>query len=86
MDELRGQVKAASVAVPTEAHGEVGGRLLEMGIDVLVEKPMAANLQQADALLEAAKKNGRILQVGHVETIQSRGDCRGAHREPAVIF
>jgi len=67
LDELRGRVKAASVAVPTEAHGEVGGRLLEMGIDVLVEKPMAANLQQADALVEAAKKNGRILQVGHVE-------------------
>jgi predicted dehydrogenase len=67
LDELRGLVKAASVAVPTEAHGEVGGRLLGMGIDVLVEKPMAANLEQADALLGAAKKNGRILQVGHVE-------------------
>jgi predicted dehydrogenase len=67
LNELRGRVKAASVAVPTEAHGEVGCRLLGMGIDVLVEKPMAANLQQADALQEAAKKNGRILQVGHVE-------------------
>ena len=67
LNELRGCVKAACVAVPTEAHGEVGCRLLEMGIDVLVEKPMAANLSQADTLLEAAKRNGRILQVGHVE-------------------
>jgi len=38
-----------------------------MGLDVLVEKPMAVNLSEADALLHAAKKNGRILQVGHVE-------------------
>src|SRR5260370_12138258 len=38
-----------------------------MGLDVLVEKPMAVNLAEADALLHAAKKNGRILQVGHVE-------------------
>jgi predicted dehydrogenase len=67
LEELRGRVKAASVAVPTEAHSEVGCRLLEMGIDVLVEKPMAADLAQADALLQAAKRNQRILQVGHVE-------------------
>src|ERR1700675_4411367 len=67
LEELRGCVKAASVAVPTEAHSEVGCRLMQMGIDVLVEKPMAANLPQADALIEAAKKNKQILQVGHVE-------------------
>jgi predicted dehydrogenase len=67
LNELRGRVTAASVAVPTEVHSEVGCHLLEMGIDVLVEKPMAANLAQADALLAAATKNQRILQVGHVE-------------------
>src|SRR5216683_2206019 len=65
--ELRGCVDAASVAVPTVAHAEVGCRLLEMGLDVLVEKPMAVNLAEADALLHAANKNRRILQVGHVE-------------------
>jgi predicted dehydrogenase len=67
LSDLRGSVKAASVAVPTEAHSEVGCKLLEMGIDVLVEKPMAANRSQADGLIEAARKNQRILQVGHVE-------------------
>jgi predicted dehydrogenase len=67
LEELRGRADAASVAVPTVAHTEVGCRLLEMGLDVLVEKPMAVNLSGADALLHAAKKNGRILQVGHVE-------------------
>ena len=67
LDELRARADAVSVAVPTIAHAEVGCRLLEMGLDVLVEKPMAVNLAEADALLHAAKKNGGILQVGHVE-------------------
>jgi predicted dehydrogenase len=67
LDELQGCVDAASVAVPTVAHADVGCRLMEMGLDVLVEKPMAVTLGEADALLRSAKKNGRILQVGHVE-------------------
>jgi predicted dehydrogenase len=67
LDELQGCVDAASVAVPTVAHADVGCRLMEMGLDVLVEKPMAVSLGEADALLHSAKKNGRILQVGHVE-------------------
>ena len=67
LEELQGRADAVSVAVPTVAHAEVGCRLLEMGLDVLVEKPMAVDLTEADALLAAAKKNRRILQVGHVE-------------------
>jgi predicted dehydrogenase len=67
LDELHGRADAASVAVPTVAHAQVGCRLLEMGLDVLVEKPMAVNLAEADALLHAARESGRILQVGHVE-------------------
>ena len=65
--ELEGAVDAASVAVPTVSHAEVGCRLMAMGIDVLVEKPMAASLTEADSLLEAARRNQRVLQVGHVE-------------------
>ena len=65
--ELRGAVDAASVAVPTEAHREIGCALLEMGIDVLIEKPMARTVPEADELIGAAERNGRILQVGHVE-------------------
>jgi predicted dehydrogenase len=67
LEELRGAVDAATVAVPTVSHAEVGCRLMEMGIDVLVEKPMASTLAEADALLEAASRYARILQVGHVE-------------------
>jgi predicted dehydrogenase len=65
--ELRGSVHAASVAVPTVAHRDAGCALMEMGIDVLVEKPMARTLAEADELIATAKRNKRILQVGHVE-------------------
>lgn len=67
LGELPGQADAVSVAVPTAAHAEVGCQLLEMGLDVLVEKPMAVDLAEADALLASARKNMRILQIGHVE-------------------
>jgi predicted dehydrogenase len=66
-EDLRGLADAVSVAVPTVEHAAVGCRLMEMGLDVLVEKPMATNLSEADALLESAKRFRRILQVGHVE-------------------
>lgn len=65
--ELAGAVDAAIVAVPTSVHAEVGCALLEAGIDILVEKPIAPTLAEADALIEAAARNGRILQVGHLE-------------------
>lgn len=67
LEELRGAVDAATVAVPTVVHREIGCRLLEMGIDALVEKPIAKTLSEADELIASAKKNSRILQVGHVE-------------------
>jgi predicted dehydrogenase len=67
LEELRERADAVSVAVPTVDHSSVGCRLLEMGLDVLVEKPMAVNLGEADALIASAKRHQGILQVGHVE-------------------
>ena len=64
---LAGRVDAVSVAVPTVDHTRLGCRLLDQGIDVLVEKPMAASLAEADELIAAAQRRGRILQVGHLE-------------------
>jgi len=66
-EELAGKIDAAVVAVPTSAHAEVGCALLENGIDVLVEKPIAHDLASARRLVEAAGRRGRILQVGHLE-------------------
>ena len=67
LDELAEDVDAASVAVPTVSHREVAGSLLESGRDVLVEKPIATTIEEADALVRLAREGGRILQVGHVE-------------------
>jgi predicted dehydrogenase len=65
--ELEGKVDAAIVAAPTSAHAGIGSWLLEHGIDVLVEKPMAPDLESADRLIAAAERSGRMLQVGHLE-------------------
>jgi predicted dehydrogenase len=65
--ELRGAVDSASVAVPTAAHQDAGCTLMDMGIDVLVEKPMARTVEECDVLIATAKRRNRILQVGHVE-------------------
>ena len=64
---IAAHLDAVSVAVPTKQHANVGCRLLDAGIDVIVEKPMAASLEEADRLIAAAQRNRRILQVGHVE-------------------
>jgi predicted dehydrogenase len=67
IEDLAGHVDAASVAVPTVHHAQVGCALLAQGIDVLVEKPMAVSLKEADELIAAARRHDRVLQVGHLE-------------------
>jgi predicted dehydrogenase len=67
LGELKGNVDAAVVAVPTSLHAEVGCELLESGIDVLVEKPIAADLASAQRLVDIAAEHERILQIGHLE-------------------
>jgi predicted dehydrogenase len=61
------EIQAASVAVPTVQHLEVARSLMEAGIDVLIEKPVAASLAEADELIRIAQRLGRISQVGHLE-------------------
>ncbi|MGQ0664349.1 MAG: Gfo/Idh/MocA family protein [Pseudomonadota bacterium] len=65
--KLFGKVDAVSVAVPTSAHHEVARGCLDAGIHVLVEKPIAETLEEADDLIRAAAANRRVLQVGHLQ-------------------
>jgi predicted dehydrogenase len=65
--DLTGKVDAAIVAVPTSAHAEVGCDLMEAGIDVLVEKPIAPDRESAQRLIDTAERHGRILMIGHLE-------------------
>ena len=68
--DLPEDLDAVSVVVPTVHHAEVALPLLERGLACLVEKPLAADLAQADRILEAAQRGGATLAVGHVERFQ----------------
>lgn len=61
------ELQAASVAVPTVHHLAVSRELLNAGIDVLIEKPLATTLAEADELVALAEKHKRVAQVGHLE-------------------
>jgi len=65
--ELPGQVDAAIIAAPTEAHADIALTLLENGIDLLIEKPVTSTAEEAKTLIAAAEEHGRVLMVGHVE-------------------
>src|SRR5262245_34025147 len=67
LEGLLDKVQAVSVAVPTPAHFAVAAPALERGLHVLVEKPIAATLDEADALLAIAKRTGAVIQTGHIE-------------------
>jgi len=60
-------VDAISLAVPTNEHARIGCELLDAGFDVLIEKPIASSVDEADQLIASARQSGRILQIGHVE-------------------
>jgi len=61
------EVQAASVAVPTFQHFKIARALMKSGVDVLIEKPLTATLDEADELIRLAQRLGRIAQVGHLE-------------------
>jgi predicted dehydrogenase len=65
--ELLGQVDAVTIAVPTELHCDIALPFLHAGVPVLVEKPIARSLEEADRMIEAAADAGVVLAVGHTE-------------------
>src|SRR5262245_2869888 len=67
VEALFGEVDAVSVAVPTVHHLQVATALINAGIDVLIEKPLASTLEEADALIRLAQAKNRVAQVGHLE-------------------
>jgi len=65
--DILGKVDAVSIVVPTHAHYAVSKDFLEHDTDILIEKPMALTLDQADELIQLAELNGLLIQVGHLE-------------------
>lgn len=70
-EDIPDGVEAVSVVTPTETHRDIAMALMERGLHVMVEKPMAMNVEQADAMNAVAERTGRVLQVGHVERFNS---------------
>lgn len=79
-------LNAASVCVPTVHHGAAAAPLLAAGVDVLVEKPFAATLDEADALIRLADQHGRVLQVGHLERFNPAVMAARAHLNRPMFF
>lgn len=67
LEALLSAVDAAVIVVPTPAHYQVAKTALEKGVHLLIEKPITATLDQADELVALARKQGKLLQIGHVE-------------------
>ncbi len=67
LDAALASIRAASVVIPTSGHAQLARQAFERGVDVLLEKPIAQTVEEADDLVHRAKSQGRILQVGHVE-------------------
>jgi predicted dehydrogenase len=67
LDRLIDEVEALTIVVPTPAHFGVARRALEAGRHLLIEKPIAATLAEADELLEIGRRSGALVQTGHVE-------------------
>ena len=84
--ELLGRVRCVSVAVPTRLHYEVSREFLGAGIDVLVEKPMAATLDQGREIVALAREKGCVLQVGHLERFNPAiRRLEGVIRDPRFV-
>jgi predicted dehydrogenase len=66
-EEILPEIDAAIVATPTSTHEQIATSLVEAGVDVLVEKPIAASSQAGERLARLAQQHGRILQAGHLE-------------------
>ena len=77
---LLDSIDAAVVAVPTELHYRVVRDCLEAGVNVLVEKPLARSVKEADALLALARRKRVLLQVGHLERFNPAFRALAAHK------
>jgi predicted dehydrogenase len=71
LSNLIGQIDATSIAVPTKQHYKIAKALLDAKVHILIEKPITDNIKQAESLINLAKKNRVLLQVGHIERFNS---------------
>jgi len=84
--DILGEVDLVSIAAPTEVHAEIATMFLERGVPVLVEKPLARTVAEADAIIAAAARSGAVLAVGHTERFNPAViAARGAVENPGFV-
>jgi predicted dehydrogenase len=81
-----GTLDAASICVPTVHHASAAAPLLAAGIDLLIEKPLAASLADADSILKLARSHGRIVQAGHLERFNPAVTAARRHLHRPMFF
>jgi predicted dehydrogenase len=81
-----GPLDAASVCVPTVHHASAAEPLLAAGLDLLIEKPLAASLADADRILEMSRRHGRIVQAGHLERFNPAVTAARQHLHQPMFF
>jgi predicted dehydrogenase len=81
-----GPLDAASICVPTVHHASAASPLLAAGIDLLIEKPLAASLADADRILDLSRKHGRIVQAGHLERFNPAVTAARQHLHRPMFF
>ena len=81
-----GGLDAASVCVPTVHHATAAEPLLASGVDLLIEKPLAASLADADRILELARRHGRVVQTGHLERFNPAVTAARRHLNRPMFF
>jgi predicted dehydrogenase len=81
-----GTLDAASICVPTVHHASAAAPLLAAGIDLLIEKPLAASLADADRILDLSRKHGRIVQAGHLERFNPAVTAARRHLHRPMFF
>ncbi len=79
LQDVTERIDIASVVVPTEVHTSIASWLLERGIPILVEKPIAMNVEEGERLVQFARQKGLILQVGHIERFNPGVMALGKH-------
>ena len=75
LDDLLARADLVSIAVPTEYHYDLASRAIDAGVHVLVEKPLVERRSRGEELIERAKENGVVLQVGHIERFNPAVQC-----------
>jgi predicted dehydrogenase len=81
-----GPLDAASICVPTVHHASAAEPLLAAGVDLLIEKPLAASLADADRILEVSRRYGRIVQAGHLERFNPAVTAARQHLHLPMFF